>query len=297
MDTELLYLNGAFLPLSEGRVHVEDRGFQLGDSVYEVVRVLNGHCLWLEDHLERLARSLGAIRLERAIAGRRLDKVIPDLVRRSGMEEGAVYIQITRGAWPREFLFPESVEPTVLAYVRNVPRPTVEAVLSGEAVYPVVDSRWAHCEIKSTNLLAAVLAKEEAREAGAEEALFVAPDGTVREGGSSNFFAVLKGAVRTHPVDNHILGGITRRHLLELAEEAGFSVEEKAFTLAEITESTDTGREVFLASTLKDVMPVVRVGDHLVGDGRPGRITLALADIYRRRSAVAVGAEPPVALS
>jgi D-alanine transaminase len=297
MGAELLYLNGTFLPLSEGCVRVEDRGLQLGDGVYEVVKVLNGHCLWLQEHLERLARSLAAIRLDGTMALRRLEEVVPEVVRRSGVEEGAVYIQVTRGVWPRDFAIPGSIKPTVLAYARSLPGPSAEAVLAGEAVHPVTDPRWARCDIKSTNLLAAVLAKEEARTAGAQEALFVAADGTVREGGSSNVFAVLDGVLRTHPADNHILNGITRRRVLELAAEAGYRVEERVFTLPEITVTARAGCEVFLASTLKDVMPVVRVGEHPIGNSRPGIVTLAIADLFRRRSALLAGAKPPAALS
>lgn len=296
MDPELLYLNGVVLPISEGHIAVEDRGFQLGDGVYEVVRVINGRALWLDEHLERLEHSLAAIRLAGAAAGHRLAEVVPELVKRSGVVSGSVYLQVTRGAWPRDFEIPESVEPTVLAYARSALGPTDEAVLSGTVVHPVEDQRWAYCHIKAIDLLAAVLAKDEARRAGASEALFVGPDGTVREGGSSNFFAFLDGTLRTHPADNHILNGVTRRQVLELAVEAGYAVEEKAFTLRDVASGAHAC-EVFLTSTLRDIFPVVRVGRHVVGDSRPGRLTLALLDRFRARQAELAGLQPPVALS
>jgi len=296
MDNEVLYLNGDFLPLSQGRVPVEDRGFQLGDGIYEVIKVMNGRLVWLEDHLERLERNLAAVSLSEAASGHHLDFVLPDLVVRSQVDHGFVYVQVTRGFAPREFVFPNPPHPTVLAYARSKPAPAVSEILMGTTLHPVKDLRWARCDIKSTNLLAAVLAKEEARQAGAHEALFMAEDGVVREGGSSNVFAVLDGGLRTHPLDNRILGGITRKHVIEMALQEGYPVEERAFTLDEVM-SAPAGRcEVFTASTTKDIMPVVRIGSQVVGDGKPGVVTLALLDVIRRAQAILVGLEPPPAL-
>ena len=297
MDTETLYLNGVFLPLSEGRVHVEDRGFQLGDGVYEVIKVMNGRLVWPEDHLERLARNLAAVSLADALGGHRFEVVLPELVVRSGVGHGFVYVQVTRGFAPREFVFPRPPHPTVLAYARTKPAPEAADILAGTMLHPVEDLRWARCDIKSTNLLAAVLAKEEARNAGAHEALFMAPDGVVREGGSSNVFAVLGGRLRTHPLNNRILGGITRKHVIEIARREGYSVEERAFTLDEVTSAPQTACEVFTASTTKDIMPVVRIGQSVVGEGRPGCVTLKLLDVMRREQALLVGLAPPPALA
>jgi D-alanine transaminase len=297
MDSELLYLNGVVLPLSEGRIHVEDRGFQLGDGVYEVVKVLNGRALWLQEHLERLVGSLAAIGLGGAADGHGLREVIPDLVQRSGVVNGSVYVQVTRGVSPRDFEMPRAVEPTVLAYARSRPALSSATVLAGETVYPVDDRRWAYCNIKAIDLLATVLAKDQARSAGADEALFVASDGSVREGGSSNVFAVLEGTLRTHPADDRILGGITRRKVIEVAQEAGCVVEERAFVLGDITSSAAPDCEVFITSTLKGIMPIVGVGTHAVGDGRPGKLTLALLERFRRLEWTAAGPEVTVASS
>lgn len=297
MDLEMLYLNGKFMPLHEGRVAVEDRGFQLGDGVYEVIKVMNGHLVWLDDHLERLGRSLAAVRLTEALQGHRLERVLPELVDRSGVHDGMVYVQVTRGAAPRDFVFPRPPHPTVLAYARSKHLPDAGEIMAGAILHPVEDQRWARCDIKSTNLLAAVLAKEEAQEAGAHEALFMGPDGVVREGGSSNVFALLDGALRTHPPDNSILWGITRKHVLEIARRAGYTIEERAFTLDEVIGTAETGCEVFTASTMKGIQPVVRIGAHAVGNGRPGQVTLNLLDVMRREQALLVGLQPPPALA
>ncbi len=268
MDNETLYLNGTFMPLSEGRVSVEDRGFQLGDGVYEVIKVMNGRLVWVDEHLERLSRSLVAVSLAGAVSADRLGQVLPELVSRSEVDHGMVYVQVTRGFAPRDFVFPQPPHPTVLAYARSKPAPDVAEILEGTVLHPVEDLRWARCDIKSTNLLAAVLAKEEARSAGAHEALFMAPDGVVREGGSSNVFALIDGVLRTHPLNNRILGGITRKHALEIAVREGYQVEERAFTLAEVASRAQTGCEVFSAATTKDIVPVVRIGDQVVGNGQ-----------------------------
>ena len=293
MDGEILYLNGEFKSLEDGWIRVEDRGFELGDGVYEVVKVMNGCLVWLDDHLRRLERSLAEGRLTEATAGHTFESVLPELVERAGMVDGMVYIQVTRGAAPRDFVFPHPPNPTVLAYARAKKLPTEAEIFAGTALHPLQDQRWARCDIKSTNLLAAVLAKEEAKEAGADEALFLDSEGVVREGGSSNVFAVLDGVIRTHPLSNRILGGITRLHVMEIARQIGYVVDETEFNLADITSAAPSRCEVFTASTLKDMSPVVRVGSHAVGDGRPGPVTMAVLDRFRRIQADLVGLPRP----
>ena len=295
MDGELLYLNGEYRDLSEGWVHVEDRGFQLGDGVYEVVKVMNGHLVWLDDHLVRLARSLAATRMDHALAGHDLAQVLPTLVERAHLADGSVYVQVTRGVAPRDFPFPAELHPTVLAYVRAREFPRPGLILGGIKLHPVEDLRWGRCDIKSTNLLAAVMAKQEAREAGAWEALFIAPDGVVREGGSSNVFAVLDGVLRTHPLDRHILGGITRMHVLEIARELRIPCEERAFTLDEVNRAADDC-EFFVASTTTDILPVAEVGGVAIRGSDPGPVTLRLLDEMRAMMAEMVGRERPPAL-
>jgi D-alanine transaminase len=296
MDSEVLYLNGEFKSLDDGWVRIEDRGFELGDGIYEVIKVMNGSLVWMEDHLVRLYRSLREIRLTEATADHDFAAVLPELVERSGIVDGMVYVQVTRGAAPRDFVFPHPPNPTVLAYTRVKKLPTPEEIQRGTMLQPAEDMRWARCDIKSTNLLAAVLAKEEAKEAGADEALFLDEAGVVREGGSSNVFAVLNGVIRTHPLSNRILGGITRLHVIEIAKEMGYAVDETAFTLADITTAAPADCEVFTASTLKDMLPVVRVGSHTVRDGRPGPVTLTVLDRFRAIQAELVGLPKPQAL-
>lgn len=297
MDPEILYLNGEFKSLEDGWVRIEDRGFELGDGIYEVVKVMNGRPVWLGDHLARLYRSLGEIRLTDASVGHEFETVLPELVTRSGITDGMIYVQVTRGHAPRDFVFPHPPNPTVLAYTRVKKLPAEEEIYRGTALHPVEDMRWARCDIKSTNLLAAVLAKEEAKEAGADEALFLDAEGLVREGGSSNVFAVLDGVIRTHPLSNRILGGITRLHVIQLARELGYTVEERAFTLADITTAAPRDCEVFTASTLKDMLPVVRVGAYQVGDGKAGTVTLTVLDRFRQVQADLVGLPRPRALA
>lgn len=297
MNEEILYLNGAFMPLSDGRIGVEDRGFQLGDGVYEVIKVMNGTIVWLEDHLVRLRNSLGAIRLESALDGHPLEEILPELVRRAHLRDGSIYLQATRGFAPRDFVFPRPPRPTLLAYARAKKFPDAEEILRGIVLHPVRDERWGRCDIKSTNLLAPVLAKEEAREAGADEALFISPTGLVREGGSSNVLAVIDGVVRTHPLNRRILGGITRMHALEIADRLGFDAEERSFSLREITDGSGRCSEVFAASTTKDVLPVIRIGRWTIGSGRPGPTTLSIVQAMREQQARLVGLEPPPALT
>jgi D-alanine transaminase len=296
MNEEILYLNGRFQPLSQGTINVEDRGFQLGDGVYEVIKVMNGVIVYLDDHLERLRGSLEAIRLTGALADHPLGAVLPELVARAGLVNGSIYIQITRGFAPREFIFPNPPHPTVLAYTRPKKFPDAAEVFKGVALHPVRDQRWGRCDIKSTNLLAPVLAKEEAWEAGADEALFMSPRGVVREGGSSNVMAVIDGVIRTHPLSNRILGGITRKHVLRIAKALGYTVRQRAFALAAITDGSGRCTEVFTASTTKDVLPVLRIGQTVIGLGRPGPVTLAILETMRREQAELVGLEPPAAL-
>jgi D-alanine transaminase len=297
MDGEWLYLNGEFGPLAEGRVPIEDRGFQLGDGVYEVIKVLNGHPVWLEDHLARLHHSLAEVRLSGVLEGHDLAAVLPELVRRSGLVDASIYVQVTRGVAPREFIFPNPPHPTVLAYARAKHFPQPQEILAGTTLHPVRDQRWARCDIKSTNLLASVLAKEEAFEAGADEALFVSPAGVVREGGSSNVLAVIDGVIRTHPLNRRILGGITRLHTLEIAHRLGYRVEERSFRLRDVIGPGSACSEFFTASTTKDLSPVVRIGDTAIGDGRPGPVTLALLEAMRAEQAALVGLPAPAALT
>lgn len=291
-DGELLYLNGKIMPLAEGTVSVEDRGFQFGDGIYEVIKVMGGRLVYLEDHLGRLERSLGEIDLSSAIEGHQFHDVLPELVAQAGLETGYVYMQVTRGSAPRDFALAARTRPTVLAYTRPMSYPDEATILAGVELCAVDDPRWARCNIKSTNLLGAVLAKEEARREGADEVVFLGPGQLVREGGSSNLFAVVDGTVRTHPLDRRILAGVTRHHVLRLARSLGLPVDETAVDLSGLV----AAEEAFLTSTGLDVMPVVRIAGRPVADGRPGRVTLSLADALREDVAAHAGLPTPAPL-
>jgi D-alanine transaminase len=292
-DGELLYLNGTIMPSAEGTISVEDRGFQFGDGIYEVIKVMSGRLVYLEDHLERLRRSLAEIDMPTAVDGHHFADVLPDLVTQAGLETGFVYMQVTRGPSPRDYAYPEAPTPTVIAYTRPMSYPDEAAIMAGVELYAVDDPRWARCNIKSTNLLGAVLAKEEARREGADEVVFLGPGRLVREGGSSNCFAVIEGTVRTHPLDRRILAGITRHHVLRLARGLGLPVEETAVDLSELFAAD----EAFITSTGVDVMPAVRIAGRPVADGRPGPVTLGLADALRADVAAHVGLPTPVPLT
>ena len=292
MSDDLLYLNGAVLPLGRGHVGVEDRGFQLGDGVYEVVQVANGRLVWLDEHLARLRLSLGQIMLDEALGSYELGDALPRLVADSGLDEGMVYVQVTRGPAPRDFGLPEEVAPTVLAYTRAIRPPDADDIARGVSVHPIKDFRWGRCDIKSTNLLAAVMGTAEAREAGADEVVWIGPGPLVREGGSSNIFAVIDGVLRTHPADRAVLDGVTRRKILEIAGGLGVTAAQAAMKLPEF-EAAD---EAFLSSTTRGVMPVVQVGGRPVGSGRPGPVTLRLADGVRAEIASLVGLPRPHSL-
>ena len=242
-QTEVLYLNGAFMPLSEGRISVEDRGFELGDGIYEVIKVMNARLVWLR-RPPGAAGAQSGVRSgsPRRWTGTRWTRCSPNSCR-ARVSSRAWSTSRSRGGTRRgSSSFPPHRIPPCSRTRVSIPHRRVSAIMAGIALHPVEDLRWARCDIKSTNLLAAVLAKEEARDAGADEALFMAPDGMVREGGSSNVFAVIDGVFRTHPLNNRILGGITRKHVIEIARRLGYAVEERAFTLEEV--ATEPARAV-----------------------------------------------------
>jgi D-alanine transaminase len=277
MPDALANLNGEMLPLADAKVPVLDRGFLFGDAVYEVLRVYGGRP-WLEDeHFRRLLHSLEAIRIE-GVDLDRLRRRMHETIAAGPFVEALVYIQITRGAAPRRtHAFPPEARPLELLWVDEFRDPYAEERRNGAGVLSRPDVRWDRCDIKSTNLLANVLALQAAKEAGCVEALFYLPDGTITEGSHTSFFGVLDGAVLTRPNSNAILPGITRGLVLRLAERAGIPVREHELR------RDDLGRvsELFLTGTTSEVLPVVRVDGRPVGGGRPGPVTRRLQEAYR----------------
>lgn len=258
----IAYLDGEFLPLEDVRISPLDRGFLFADGVYEVVPVYAGRLLRADAHLQRLQRSLAGIHLEDSIGRAGLHTLLEQMVERNGGGNQAVYLQVTRGAAPRDHGFPDGVAPTVFAMTRMVgadPPPTVLHAVTRP------DIRWSRCDIKSIALLPNVLMRQEARDASASEAIFIR-EGMLTEGTATNAFVVAGDVVRTPPKSTHILGGITRDLIIELANEAGMECREEPVTEAELRDA----REIWVSSSTKEVLPVVRLDGGPVGEGAPG---------------------------
>jgi D-alanine transaminase len=272
----LANLNGDQLPLEEVKIPALDRGFLLGDAVYEVVRVYQGRPWLMDEHFARLAHSLEAVRI-RGVDLARLRRRSLDTIAAGPFLEATLYLQVTRGVGPRTHAFPATATPLEFLYVREFHDSYREARASGAAVITYPDIRWERCDIKSTNLLANVFAAQAAREAGCPEALLYLPSGVLTEGSHTSFFGVLDGVVLTAPTTHDILPGITRRLILRLAERAGIPVRE------EVLRRQDLGRvsELFLTGTTTEVMPVVRVDGRPIADGLPGRVTRRLQEAYQ----------------
>jgi D-alanine transaminase len=272
----LAYVNGRYGPLADAAVSIEDRGLQFGDSIYEVIAVLNRRPLDGAAHWARLARGAAELGLKGVPAAPVLAGIGARLFARARLSDGLLYVQVTRGAAPRDHGFPNT-RPTLLMTARRFDfRQRLAQLETGVALVSRPDIRWGRCDIKTTNLLPAVLAKQAAREAGAFEAMFVTADGTVTEGGSTNLWMVdAGGTVRTHPATTAILPGIARGSLLRLAREAQIRVEEQAFTLHEAR----TAPELFLTSTTAPILPVTRLDGAPIGPSTPGPISRRLADL------------------
>jgi D-alanine transaminase len=275
----IAYVNGRYLPQSQASVHIEDRGNQFADGVYEVMKVIGGRLSDGDRHLARLARSLGALRITAPTTDAALRQIVLETVRRNRLRDATVYIQISRGAAPRDHVFPKQSTPSLIVTAKRMKRPDPKAYAEGVRTTVAPDIRWLKCEVKSVSLLPNVLARQAAREAGAYEAVLVREGDVVTECSASNAYIVdAEGVLRTHPLSPLILGGVTRSVVLELAAAEGIPVEERAFTLEEL----GTAREAILTSTSSWVMPVIRIGEVTIGDGTPGPVTRRLQAAYHR---------------
>jgi D-alanine transaminase len=286
--SRIVFLNGSFLPIEQAKVPFMDRGFMFGDGVYEGIGMLDGRLIDNDAHLERLDRSLAEIRIPNPYTRAEWTAFQEELARRNGMTEGFIYFQVTRGVAERDFFFPEDAKPTVAMFTQAKAIADAPAAQTGIAVVTVPDLRWQRRDIKSINLLAQVLAKQAAKEAGAQEAWLV-EDGFVTEGGSSSAFIVTKeGSIVVRPLSNAILPGITRKSLLRLSKEDGIALEERRFTVEEAYDAA----EAFLTSASNFVLPIVSIDGRPVADGKPGRITKRLRELYlAMASAPAMAAE------
>ncbi len=277
--SRIAYVNGRYVPHREAAVSVEDRGFQFADGVYEVCEVLGGRLVDSRRHLDRLDRSLGELRIAPPMGRTALEIVLRETVRRNRVGDGLVYLQVTRGTARRDHPFPPAGTPASLVVTaRNSDRALQDAAAAaGVKVITVPENRWPRVDIKSVALLPNVLAKQAAKEAGAREAWYVDADGKVTEGASSNAWIVTAdGRLVTRPAIGGILGGITRAVVFAAAAAAGLSVEERAFTVAE----AKAAREAFITAATTLVMPVVRIDDAVVGDGRPGAVASRLRKAF-----------------
>ena len=277
------YVNGRYLPRHLAVVHVEDRGYQFADGVYEVCEVRGGRIVDERRHMARLQRSLDELRIPMPMSLRALGIVQRETIRRNRVTDGIVYLQITRGVSRRDHGFPPAgTAPGIVVMARNLDSAGNERTAAeGIAVVTMPDNRWARVDIKSISLLPNVLAKQAARERGAKEAWLVDRDGRVTEGSSSNAWIVTGGGrVVTRPAETGILRGITRAVLIEALERQGLALEQRAFTVAEAYEA----REAFITGASQIVMPVIRIDGRMIGNGRPGPLATALRRDFHKYS-------------
>lgn len=277
--SRIAYVNGRYLRHAEASVHIEDRGYQFSDGVYEVCGVRDGHLMDEDYHLERLQRSLGELRIAMPMALASLRHVMREVIRRNGISFGMVYMQVTRGVSKRDHPFPNPpVKPSLVITAKRLSLAKVmQSVEKGVSVITMPDQRWARRDIKSVSLLANILAKQAAREAGAYEAWLVDADGFITEGSSTNAWIVdARGRVITRALSADILPGVTRRVLLEAAAREGIEIIERPFTV----EEARTAREAFISASTAIITPVVRVDGQAIGNGEPGSVTLRLRSAY-----------------
>ncbi len=279
----IAYVNGQYLPLSESAVHIEDRGYQFADGVYEVWSVARGKLADFDLHFDRLRRSLAEVRIDWPMSERALAAVVREVHRRNKMENGLIYLQVSRGVAPRDHPFPKgNVGPSVVITARPTSRKGIDArVGQGISVISTPDERWARVDIKSISLLPNVLAIQKAREAGAFDAWLVDRDGRVTEGTRSNAWIVdQEGNLVTRKLGPDVLPGITRRVLVDLLAREGRQIVERGFTI----EEAQKAREAFMTSASSWVQPVTEIDGQVIGNGHPGSVALALREIYMKHN-------------
>ncbi|GAB4238253.1 MAG: D-amino-acid transaminase [Kiloniellaceae bacterium] len=271
------YVNGRYVPHREAAVHIEDRGYQFADGVYEVVPVYNGTLVDEDLHLDRLDRSLSELRIAEPMSRPALKLVSRELMRRNGLSNGFLYMQVTRGVAPRDHKFPKDAKPALVMTTRQTKPHSQQLLDEGLKVITVPDQRWDRCDIKSVSLLPNILGKQAAVEAGAYEAWQVDREGKVTEGTSTNAWIVTQdNKVVTRDATHSILGGITRHTLLSLIRNEGYELEERAFSV----EEAKAAKEAFLTSSTSLVLPITALDGQPIGNGHPGILTGKLRQIY-----------------
>ncbi len=279
-DIAYAYVNGQFVAPEQAKISPFDRGLIFGDGIYEVVPVYEGRAFRWEEHLERLHRNLKIVAIREPLSDEEWTLVFEGLMSRASGANHYVYMQVTRGVAPRNHVFPDDVEAGVFAYVQKLAPVSSELLENGTRVVTVSDFRWHRCDIKVTSLIANVWLRQQAKEQGASEALLVR-DGVVTEGAATNVFAVIDGIVRTAPHGPHILPGITRDLVIELMAKEGITYEERAFTQSEMARAT----EVWITSSTNEVMPVTRVDEQPVFDGRTGPVFQRVNKLFQQYKA------------
>jgi D-alanine transaminase len=277
--TRVVYVNGEYLPYGAAAVHVEDRGVQFADAVYEVCEVRDGLLVDERRHMLRLARSLKELNMQAPMALRTLGVMMREIVRRNRVRNGVVYLQVSRGVARRDFAFPAPpATPSVVCFARSQSRSKADKrAASGVSVVTMPDIRWKRVDIKTTGLLAQAMARQAAKDAGADEAWMVDANGFITEGASCNAWIVTDaGILVTRPAESGILRGITREVAMEVARASGLSYEERPFTV----EEAKSAREAFQTSASGLVMPVIAIDGHAIGGGRPGQVASGLRKAY-----------------
>lgn len=278
--SRIAYVNGAYVPHQSATTHIEDRGYQFADGVYEVIALVAGKLLDLDPHLDRLEYSLNELQIESPVSRPALKHILQILLQKNRLYDGMVYIQITRGVAPRYHEFPVKPQPMLVMTCRYVcPAKIARVREQGVRVISLQDMRWSRPDIKSISLLPNILGKQKAIDNGAYEAILINRNGHITETNSTNFWIIpKKGVLQTYPASNDILNGITRQRLMKLVAPLNIEVKEQPFTLAEALKA----EEAFLSSSVSGIVPVIQIDDHKVGQGQPGTIVPQLIQSYQQ---------------
>lgn len=272
-----VYLNGQFLPSDQAQVSVFDRGFLLGDGVYEVIPVYAGHCFELGAHLQRLQASLDGVKMKNPMSSEQWQTMIEELITRNGGGDQSLYLQVTRGVAPRDHVFPTGVEPSAFAMSNPLQAVPEKYKQNGIKAITLPDIRWVNCNIKAITLLPNSLLKQQAQEAGAQEALLIR-DGYLTEGAASNAYVVLNGTIYTSPKDEKVLPGITREVVIKLALDNGMPLVEQAVTEQQLKQAD----EIWMSSSTKEVLPITELDNMPVGTGKPGPVWHQMDSLYQQ---------------
>jgi D-alanine transaminase len=274
--TRIVYLNGEYMPDHEAKISIFDRSVNFGDAIYDVAGVLDGKLIDFEHHMQRYSNSLAKLSIESPLTQDQILQAFRRLVELNKLDEGLVYMQVTRGVAERDFVWPEGLQPTVFMFTQAKLAAENDAAQTGIKLASTPDIRWARRDIKSVNLLGQVLAKKSAYDAGAEEALMIDAEGYVTECGSTSFYIVRDGEILTRPLNSEILPGVTRRAIVALCAAKELLFRETRFTLDEAMQAD----EAFISAASSYILPVVNIDDSDIGDGKPGKLTLKLRQIY-----------------